>query len=66
MKKDLIIELMNSWDAMNNAAQRILVSQPGSMTEAASRLDTARMEMQTVINKFCRIPAPGDEQEPKL
>jgi hypothetical protein len=62
MDTDAALTLMLAWDNLNSAARRILVAQPWQMTEAASRLDQAREEMQEVMNKTMRKVAATDEQ----
>lgn len=54
MEREYAIELLTAWDRVNNAAQRMIVAQPCAMTEAAERLDSARLSMQAILN---RLPA---------
>lgn len=51
MNNEYAIELMTAWDAMDSAAQNMLVAQPSNMTEAASRLNTARLVMRHVVQR---------------
>lgn len=44
-----LVKLHETWDEMDNAAQRILTALPYQMTEAAERLDTARLLMRKAI-----------------
>jgi hypothetical protein len=41
--------LMEAWDRLDNAAQRMLVALPDAMTSAASRLDHERLNMRSVV-----------------
>lgn len=50
-KLDAMTPLLEAWDEMDNAAQRVLTALPGQMTEAAARLDAARLAMRTVIQR---------------
>ena len=52
------IKLMEAWDEMDNAAQRILTAQPFQMTEASSRLDAARQSMRTAVHAAFLRQAP--------
>jgi len=57
MNRDLTIDLMNAWDALDNAARRILVAQPAAMTSSAENLDEARKAMQEVMSRIIRAAA---------
>lgn len=52
-KKDVsLIELLDAWESINNAAIRILTAQPHQMTAAAERLETTRLAMQDIIQNY--------------
>lgn len=45
-------ELLKSWDELNSAIQRMLVSQPFQMTEAAARVEDARVKYNDLLWRF--------------
>lgn len=51
MTDDDFVALMDAFDALDSAAQRVLVAQPSTMTEAAANLDRARLAMRAVIHE---------------
>ena len=46
------VELAETWDDMENAAQRVLTALPAQMTEAAERLDRERQRMRKLVQKI--------------
>lgn len=42
-------EVLKAWDELNSAIQRMLVSQPFQMTEAAARAEEARLKFNDVL-----------------
>jgi hypothetical protein len=54
MTEDSFIALMDAFDALDGAAQRVIVAQPSQMTDAAEKLDTARLAMREVLQSAIR------------
>lgn len=54
MSEDDFVALMNAFDVLDGAAQRVIVAQPFQMTEAAERLDGARLKMREVLQAAIR------------
>lgn len=46
--------VMEAWDDMDNAAQRVQVALPSQMTAAVERLDIARIRMRNALHAFYR------------
>lgn len=44
--------LLDAWDKLDRAAQRMIVALPSSMTKASEQLDEARLEFRDKINNF--------------
>jgi hypothetical protein len=42
-------KILEAWDALNGAIQRMLVSQPYQMTDAAARLEDARQKFNSLL-----------------
>lgn len=54
MKND---DLFEAWDELDRSIRRLLVSQPSSMTEAAARVDAARLAFAGLIREAGRLPS---------
>jgi len=63
-KPATLSEVLDAWDAMNKAAARICTAQPHQMTRAAERLETVRLEMHDLIQRYAQslIEAPAEEE----
>lgn len=51
---ELFAPVIMAWNDMDNAAQRVLTAQPFQMTEAADRLNKARLALREAIQKYDR------------
>lgn len=45
------VDVLNTWDDLNIAIQRLLTSQPSEMSEAAENLDVRRRAFDQAIRK---------------
>jgi hypothetical protein len=54
MTEEDIIALLDQWDKLDEAAKRVIVSQPAAMTEAAARMDRERKVMGAMIRTLTR------------
>lgn len=51
-------KLLQAWDEMDRAANRMITALPFQMTDAAERLDAARKEMREAIYATFSKPKP--------
>lgn len=49
-------ELIDTWDRLELSIQRVIVSQPSSMTKNAERMDNDRRLFGTALRDFSRSP----------
>lgn len=49
---ELVVELMNAWDELDGAAQRMLVAQPSQMSEAAQQMNKSRLRMREIVQRL--------------
>jgi hypothetical protein len=49
--QDHVDSLLRSWDDVDNAAQRVATSLPSQMTEAADRLERARIAHRDILQR---------------
>ncbi len=47
-----VIELLEAFDDLDSAAQRVLTALPSQMTHAAERLELERVRMRVALQKY--------------
>lgn len=55
-------ELLEAWDRLDNAGQRVETSLPFQMSDAIRELETARMNMRASIQRFALLTAKEQEK----
>lgn len=50
------LRLLEQWDELDRACQSVATALPSQMTEAAAKMDAARLAMRTLIQDFIRQP----------
>lgn len=54
-----VFALLDKWDHLDSAINRVVTALPGQMTEAAVRLETERLQFRERIYKFTKAHAIG-------
>lgn len=52
MDKDRLTVLLNAWDEMDNAAQKMATSLPSQMTAAVDNLEVKRLGMRKALQDY--------------
>ncbi len=63
MTPEAFKSLLEAWDEMDRAANRMITALPFQMTEAAERLEAARKAMREAIYASVRPASPQQEEK---